>query len=245
MENSGYIALSRMTVQQRALEIRAANIANLNTPGYKGEKVMFSSFMVPQTGTSNVPGEKPVQMVQEQATWRDFSQGEISRTGNPLDLALRGDGFFVINTSQGERYTRSGRFSLSAAGQVVDVGGNPVLGTDGRPVTVPPDAGALIISGDGSLSSGINQIAKFRVVKFDDPQSLKSEGNSLFATTQPAQPVARPQIAQGAIENANIQAITELTKMMSEMREFDFASQFTDGSSEMQQTAIDRIGHKA
>jgi flagellar basal-body rod protein FlgF len=113
MENPGYIALSRMIVQQRALDVRAANIANMNTPGFKAESVQFSDFLVRQTGTAQPPGGRTVQMVQDRATYRDFSQGQLTKTGNQLDLSLRGDGFFVVQTSNGERYTRAGRFSLS------------------------------------------------------------------------------------------------------------------------------------
>ena len=132
MENPGYIALSRMIAQEHALQVRANNIANTGTPGFKGESLVFSDYLVRQTGINTPPGGQNVQMVQDRTTYRDFSQGQFSKTGNPLDLALQGDGFFVVSTPHGERYTRAGRFSLSPSGQVVDMSGNPVLGPDSQ-----------------------------------------------------------------------------------------------------------------
>ncbi len=245
MENPGYIALSRMIAQQHALDVRATNIANMNTPGFKAESVQFSDFLVRQTGTAQPPGGRTVQMVQDRATYRDFSQGQLTKTGNQLDLSLQGDGFFVVQTSHGERYTRAGRFSLSAAGQIVDMSGNTVTGTDSQPITIPPGASGVSVGADGTVSADTGDIGKLKVVKFDNLQSLSAEGNSLFNTTQTARTDDQPQIAQGMVEGANIQPVAELTKMMSEMRDFEFASQLADGEGQREQTAIDRIGHKS
>ena len=245
MDNAGYIALSRMIAQERALEVRAANIANTSTPGFKGESVVFSDYLVQQQGVSTPPGGRTIQMVQDRATFRDLTQGQLSKTGNPLDLALRGDGFFAVQTPRGERYTRAGRFSLSAAGQIVDMGGNAVLGADGQPMTVPAGSTGLSVATDGSISANGGPIGQLRVVQFDDQQSMTAEGASLFSTTQAARTAAQPQVVQGTVEGANIEPVVELNSMMSEMRDFDFASQFVDGEAQREQTAIDRIGHKS
>jgi flagellar basal-body rod protein FlgF len=244
VENASYIALSRLIAQQRALDVRATNIANVNTPGFKAESVVFSDFLVQQKGVATPPGGRTVQMVQDRATWRDFTEGQMLKTGNPLDLALQGDGFFTLNTSHGVRFTRSGRFTISSAGQIVDLSGNALQGTDGKPINVPPDSAALTVDGDGGISSDGAPIGKFRIVRFDDPQSMKAEGNSQFSSKQPPREVDQPQILQGSVEAANVQAITEVTQMMAEMREFEFASQFIDGEAQREQTAIDKIGHK-
>lgn len=242
MENAGYIALSRMVAQQRALEVRATNIANTGTPGFKSEAVLFSDYLLNQRGVTPPPGGRTVQLVQDRATWRDFGQGQVSKTGNPLDLALQGEGFFVVETSRGERYTRAGRFSLSASGQIVDMGGNPVLGTDGRAINVPPETSSFMVGGDGTITSDAGPIGKFRVVQFDDQQLMHSEGESLFETTQAARDATAPALSQGTIEGANIKAIVEITAMMAEMRDFEFASQFVDGEAQREQSAIDKIG---
>jgi flagellar basal-body rod protein FlgF len=109
---------------------------------------------------------------------------------------------------------------------------------------VPPDSAALTVDRDGTISSDDAPIGKLRIVQFDDQQSMQAEGNSLFSTKQTAHDVAQPEIMQGSVEGANVQAIVEVTRMMTEMREFEFASQFVDGEAQREQTAIDRIGHK-
>jgi flagellar basal-body rod protein FlgF len=245
VENSGYIALSRMIAQQRALDVRATNIANTGTPGFKAESVLFSDYLVQQKNLATPPGGRTVQMVQDRATIRDTAQGEVSKTGNPLDLALQGDGFFAVQTSRGERYTRAGRFTLSATGEIVDMSGNAVMGTDSQPMSVPPGTSGVTVANDGSVSTDAGPVGKFRIVQFDDQQSMQAEGNSLFVTTQQPRDVEQPAVMQGMIEGANVQAVTEVTRMMSELREFEFASQFVDAEATREQTAIDRILHKS
>ncbi len=244
MENPGYIALSRMVAQQRALDVRAANIANADTPGFKEESVMFSDYLVQQKGMSMTPGSRTVQMVQDRATWRNYQQGQLIKTGNTLDLALRSDGYFTVATPRGQRYTRAGRFTLSPSGQVVDMGGNTLVGTDGRPIIVPPDSANLVVASDGSISSDDGLIGKFRIVQFADQQSMQAEGATLFNTTQQATAMAQPDVLQGTVEGANVQPIVQLTQMMNETRDFEFASQFMDAEGKREQSAIDRIGHK-
>lgn len=244
MSNPGYIALSRMIAQQRALDVRAANIANVGTPGFKAEETLFSDYLVRQAGVSAPPGGRTVSMVQDRATFRDFAQGELSKTGNPLDLALQGDGFFAVQTPRGERYTRAGRFSLSPTGQIVDVSGNAVLGIAGSPITVPPGDTNIVVAGDATVSTESGPIGKLRIVGFDNPQSLAAEGSSLFAANQPPRGADQVTVAQGAVEGTNIKNIAELTSMMSDLREFEFASQFADAEAQREQTAIEKIGHK-
>jgi flagellar basal-body rod protein FlgF len=245
VENSGYIALSRMIAQQRLLDVRASNLANVSTPGFKAERLMFSDYVLRQNGIDTAPGDSSVQMVQDRATYRDWGEGDISRTGNPLDLALQGEGFFAVETSRGERYTRAGRFTISATNQIVDLAGNVVSDTNGQPLNVPEGGGEISIKGDGTVTVGGNQVGQLKVVTFDDNQQLQAEGGTLFTTTQTARPATTPQVLQGAVEASNTQAITEMTKMMAEMQEFKFASQFVDGEDQREQSAIDKIGKKA
>jgi len=241
VENTSYIALSRMVAQQRAMDVRADNIANMNTPGYKGESVLFSDYLVRQRDVTTPPGGRTEQMVQDRATWRDATEGQVSKTGNPLDLALTSGGYFAVSTARGERYTRAGRFSLGANGQVEDMQGNAVLGTDSRPLNIPQGDTNISIASDGTVSTESGPVGKLRVVQFDDEQSLKAEGTTLFAATKPPQVDAAPAILQGAVEGANIQPITEMTNMMGELREFEFASQFVDAEATRQQSVIDRL----
>jgi len=244
MSNPGYIALSRMIAQQRALDVRAANIANVSTPGYKAETVNFSDYLVRQTGVKTPSGGRTVAMVTDRASWRDFSQGELSKTGNALDLAIQGEGFFAVQTPRGERYTRAGRFTLSPAGQIVDGSGNAVLGVDGHPLSVPAGDASIGVSSDGTVSTESGELGKLRIMQFDNQEALQGEGNLLFASAQPGHQAEQPTVAQGAVEGTNIQGVAELTKMMNDLREFEYASQFADAEAQREQNAIDKIGHK-
>jgi len=242
VENTSYIALSRMVAQQRAMDVRADNIANMNTPGYKGESVLFSDFLVRQQGVAPVPGGRTEQMVQDRATWRDVTEGQVSKTGNPLDVALSAEGFFAVSTAHGERYTRAGRFSLAASGQIVDMSGNTVLGTDSLPINIPQSDTNISIAADGTVSTESGAVGKLRVVQFDDAQALKAEGTALFAAAaQQPRVDSLPAIVQGAVEGANVKPIIEVTQMMGEMREFEFVSQFVDAESTREQSVIDRL----
>ena len=240
MDNSALVALSRMMAQQQLLDVRAANIANMSTPGFKAGGVLFSDYLVKQPGAT-VPGGQTEQMVQDRVTYRDFSQGEIAKTGSPLDFALTGPGFFVVSTPQGDRYTRAGRFSLSASGQIVDIQGNVIQGSDGRPLNVPSGDTRIKVTADGTVTTESGQIGKLHIVKFDDPQTLQPEGATMFSSNETPQQMTQPAVVQGAIESANVSSVVEVTRMMAEMREFDFASQFVDGESQLQQSAIDHI----
>jgi flagellar basal-body rod protein FlgF len=244
VENSGYIALSRMIAQQNALDVRATNIANINTPGFKAQTVLFSDYLLNQNGASTAPGDKTIQLVQDRATYRDWSQGDLTKTGNPLDLALQGDGFFAVDTPRGERYTRAGRFTLSASNQIVDMNGDPVVDTNGNPITVPAGSTGLTITSNGTVTTSNGAAGQLRIVQFADNQSLQAEGNTLFNTTQTPAQMAQPNVVQGAVEGANTEAVVQLTRLMDEMQQFNFASQFTDGEDQRRQQAIDKIGRK-
>jgi flagellar basal-body rod protein FlgF len=148
MDTAGYILLSRLTVQQRATDVIAHNIANADTPGFRGSQSLFSSFLS-RAGGSATAG--PAHFVDNSATWRNMSAAPLRATGNPLDLALPGDGFFVVQTGRGDRYTRAGHFALSPDGTVVDTDGNALLGEDG-PIQLPPDSREIMVAGDGTMT---------------------------------------------------------------------------------------------
>src|SRR6202012_988604 len=110
MDITTALAASRMMAQQRAMDITANNLANANTPGYRNERVLFSDWIDPQSGTAATTGIRSISYTQDRATWRETQAGTITHTGNPYDLALSGDGYFTVNTKNGPRLTRDGRF---------------------------------------------------------------------------------------------------------------------------------------
>jgi flagellar basal-body rod protein FlgF len=243
MDTPGYIVLSRLASQARATDVLAANIANAGTPGFKASQTIFAQQLARQSGAETPAGGEQLAFTLDRATWRDMSAGALRHTGNPLDLALGGDGFFAVQTPRGERFTRAGHFTLSPDSQVVDPEGNPLLGEGGQPLALPPGDVRLEVKGDGTIASESGPLGRLRVVRFDDAQRLVAEGSRLFSAPQgvDAQAVERPAVVQGAVEESNVSPVAELTRLTAGLREFQFAAQFIEKEGERLGGAVDRI----
>ncbi len=241
MENPTYIALSKLDAQQRTMDVIAGNIANANTVGYKAERVLFSDFLVKQKDTRTAPGGEVLSFTQDRATYRDHSAGSLTQTGNPLDIALGSSGYFSVQTVNGTRLTRSGRFGLLADGTIADASGNALLDTGGGRIQLPAGDSRIQIAADGTISGEAGRIAQVGVVDVSDVNQLVPEGGKLFRADIPPQPAIQPKIVQGAVEESNVQPITELTHMMQTERDFQFVTQFVQSEAERQQNAIDKI----
>jgi flagellar basal-body rod protein FlgF len=237
MDSPGYVVLSRLALQSRATEVLAHNVANADTPGFRASRTVFAEHLARRAAAEG----GAVAYVQDRATWREAEAGPVQRTGNPLDVAISGEGFFAVETPRGERYTRAGRFTIGAEGRVVDLEGNPVLDVQGNPIAVAPNDTRLEIRGDGTLRSENGEIARLRVVRFADPQRLRAEGDRLFASPDPPEAVERPGLVQGAVEGSNVRPVIELTRLTAEMREFQFAALFAEREGERLHTAVERI----
>jgi flagellar basal-body rod protein FlgF len=245
MNNTTNIALSRLTAQTRAMDVIANNIANLSTPGYRAERMVFADWLSPQTGTTAPKGDRTLAYTQDRATYRDQAEGSITQTGNPLDIALTGDGFFTVQTAAGTRLTRAGRFTLQGDGSITDGAGNALLDSAGAPMRVAAADTQLTVTADGSLSSQNGPIGKIGVVKPTDANRMTAEGSRLFRPDVPTVPVTAPHMVQGAVEDSNVQAVPELVRMMSTERDFQFVSQFVEAEGQRKQTAIDKITQAA
>lgn len=241
MENPTYIALSRLIAQQNAMDVVAGNLANASTPGYHSERTLFSDWLSRQSGTDVPRGGETIAFTQDRATYRDHQQGTFSQTGNPLDLAIGGDGYFTVNTASGPRLTRAGRFTLTPNGVIADSAGNPLLDTNGQPLQVAAADTNLTVAADGTISSENGPIGKIGIVMPNDVNQMQAEGDRLFSVASPTSAVAQPRIVQGAVEDSNVQPILETVRMMDIMREFQFVTQFVDAESQRQQNAIDKI----
>ncbi|PZW46724.1 flagellar basal-body rod protein FlgF [Humitalea rosea] len=240
MDSPGYIILSRLMAQTRATAVLANNMANADTPGFQAQRPIYASY-ASRSQEQGSADARSSDYIWDRATYRDTAAGPVQQTGNPLDIAISGEGLFVVETPRGERYTRAGHFTLDATGRVVTQAGEPVLNGTGQPLTVAPGDGRLSVAGDGTLSSENGPIGRFRVVRFEDPQRLQAEGNRLFAAADPPIDVDRPALLQGVVEGSNVSPIMEMTRLTEELREFQMASQFADKEGERLQGAIDRI----
>jgi flagellar basal-body rod protein FlgF len=242
MDSPGYILMSRLSLQERSTQAMANNIANADTPGFRAMRPVFGQVMVNIRGAGGLPGDSSMSFPQDRATWRDMSPGPLQTTGNKLDVAIDGEGFFVIETPNGERYTRAGRFSIGANGRLVDQEGNAVLDSRNRPISFSAQDTQIEITKSGTIQSENGEIARLLVVRFEKPQNLLGEGNRLFdANNEAPVQIERPKVVQGALEGSNISPILEMTRLTAEMREFQYASNFTEREGERITNAVERI----
>lgn len=241
MDMPGYIVLSRLSAQLRATAVLANNVANVDTPGFQAERPIFAEHLHRQRDVVPPSGGRPVAFALDRATWRDTAPGPMATTGNPFDVGIQGEGFLVLETPRGERYSRAGRLHLDADRRLVDALGNAVLSDAGQPIALAAGDARIEIQGDGTVRSENGVIARLRVVRFEDPQAMRPEGDHLFAADAPALPVERPNLVQGALEGSNVRGVVELTRLTAELREFQMIAQFAEREGERQQTAIDRI----
>ncbi len=235
------IALSRQAAQQRVMDVIANNIANTNTPGFKAERVQFSDWLTRQSAGGTPPGDRNTAFTQDRATWREQQAGTITHTGNTFDLALASDGYFTVNTPNGPRLTRDGRFGLMPNGTLCDGAGDALLDTNGQPIVVSQTDTRISIAGDGTVSSENSQLGKIGIVKPADPMQLTAEGNTLFRSASPTVAIASPGIVQGSIEDSNVQPVLETARMLDGLRQFQFISQFIQAESDRQQSMIDKL----
>src|SRR5882757_499060 len=222
MENGSLVGLSRQIALQRELDVVANNIANLNTNGFKADQVVFQEHLMPLARANQFRGnDKQVSFVQDRATWLDLSQGPVEPTGNPLDVAISGNGYLTVQTPRGERYTRNGALQINGTGQLVTSEGNPVLGEAG-PIQFQPGDRQVTISLDGTISvregtsKTDSQRGTLRLVALDGGQQLQKDGSSTFTTTgggQP-QPTKTSRVVQGSIEKSNVRGVIKMSRMI-------------------------------
>lgn len=241
MENSTTIALSHLMAQERAMDVVAGNVANSNTPGYKAEHVQFSDWLLPAHGRLADAGERDISFSQDRATWRDQSAGSLSQTGDPLDLAIGGAGFFSVQTPDGVRLTRAGRFTLQPDGTISDAAGHSLLDDGGSPITLGSGDAHVTIAGDGTVTTEHGRVAKIGIVNPSDPNRLTAEGSHQFRADTPTAANPTPGIIQGAIESSNVSPMLEMTRMMQLGRDFQFVTQFVQAEADRQQSAIDKL----
>lgn len=244
MENTSYIAISRHAALWRQMEAVANNMANVNTPAYKGEQVMFREFLVRSSSPNTLNGDK-VSFVQDVGLLRDMRDGPLTKTDNPLDMAIDGEGYLVVDTPDGPRYTRNGHFRLDESGMVVTSQGYPLLQSDGTPIVFAPNEKSIQISRDGSISSENGEIGRLRVVSFENDQELRRVASGLYDSDQPPEDVAQPRVHQGMVEESNVQPVLELTNMIAITRQYEGVQKMLDNDNERQLKAYDVLSQPA
>jgi len=244
-----YIAGTGMLLQRRKMETITNNIVNAETTGYKKEFNVSHSFDEVLTRRVNDAQSRAVlgRMVgplnlgtQVDQLYIDFDMGSLEGTERPTDLALIGDAFFVVQTADGERYTKTGHFYLNNEGFLVDGEGNPLLGQNG-----PINVGGLdfTVDGNGNVFTAAGLVDTIRVVSFEDNNTLRRQGSNLFFATEP--PLAAPNpytIAQGFLEMSNVDIGREMVDMLAMYRTYETNQRMVTMIDETMGKAVNEIG---
>ena len=236
---SQYIALSGLRARVDALDRLATDIANVGTAGYKGERdtttaaERFSFDRSLQSAIDTAHGGRRL----------DMTDGAIASTGRPLDVALDGEGFFVVDTPLGQRYTRNGHFTIDANRKLVTEDGLDVVG-EGGPITM--GEGAIRVDADGSVWAGDSKAGRLSVVKFADPgQLMRDSGSRLRAVNQEAEPVESPAIRAGSLEQSNVSVAERLAELTTVSRGFEALQRSISMlMNDVDGRAIDNLGRR-
>lgn len=242
--NSGmYAAVSGSVAAMRRLDIISNNLANVNTPGYKKDKMSFEGLLAGPVNPPAVPqGKTADPILQKENVYIEYASGPVTQSGNPLDLALDGDGFFAVTTPEGTAYTRQGNFRTSPDGTLVTVDGYPVQGSNGSPVRV--QGNRIEIDSKGEVTVDGSPTGTISVVDFDKPYALNKIGNALFV---PADPQATPrtgkaQVMQSHLEGSNVESVSEMVQLIETNRYFEACSKVIRGFDDMAAKAANDIG---
>lgn len=248
MQNTLLVGLSRQVVLERQMDVVANNLANVNTTGFKAERSVFWEFLNTNAHEDNFQSrDRRVSFVQDRAAYHDFATGQMEPTKNPLDIAIDGSAFLVVQTPSGERYTRDGSLQIDAQGTLVTANGEPVLGNAG-PIVFQPTDNQISIAGDGTISVRQGNATtdsvrgQFRLVSFASQQSLQKEGSNLFSSTSdPGAPDTTARVRQGFLEHSNVNSVLEMTKMVEVTRSYTQIATMLQDQSDLHKSAIDKL----
>jgi flagellar basal-body rod protein FlgF len=240
MNLAGYVALTRQSGLLKEMQAVANNIANVSTTGFRREGVVFAEHLraLPVEGGG-------VAMTEARGRYTDGAQGALAQTGGSLDLAIEGDGYFRVLTGEGERLTRAGAFTVSGDGLIVTPDGHPLLDEGGGPIAIPFEARSIQVAGDGTLTVDGEPAALIGLVSIEDPALLFRETGVLFRYEGEPLPVEGGRIAQGFLEQSNVNSVAEMTRMIAVQRAYEYGQKLMDQEDERIRAVIRTIGARA
>ena len=236
MQTATYVALANQTVLGRTMDVIANNLANMSTTAFKNESPLFQEYLEP----GPTPGQT-ISYVRDAGVVRDLRQGDLATTGNALDVGIDGNGYFQVNTVDGPRFTRNGRFQLDSGRNLVTAQGYQVLNPTGQPITIPQGATSISIGADGSVATETGPVGKIALSSFNNSQDLVPAGNGLYATSATPTPDTVSTMHQGTIESSNVQPIIEMTQMLDVQRAYASAQNIIEGEDNRLKNAIDKL----
>ena len=231
MDNGIYVTLGKQITLFREMDMTANNIANTNTTGYNAEHIHFNTYL---THDKNQGVKNPLQFANHIRGYRDTEEGPLTVTGNDLDVAIKGDGYFTIQTPAGIRYTRAGQFERDKGGVLVTQDGYPVLDVAGQQIVFADDANNIKIGSTGNIKVNNQDFTSLGVVQFANPQLLERLDNKLYKSEVPGIEAPDAIVAQGTLESSNVKAVTELTNMISISRSVTEVAKFVEVMYDLQ-----------
>lgn len=235
MDAAGYATLNRQSGLMREMGVVANNIANSSTTGFRREGVVFSEYV------AALDDDPSLSMAHASGRHVDLSQSTLSQTGGQFDFAIQGEGFFLIETPEGQRLTRAGSFTPSAEGELVTPDGFRLLDAGGAPIFVRPDAKGVALAADGTLSAGGQPIAQVGLWQPSDPLSLRHQAGTMFAADG-VEPATGATVLQGQLEDSNVEPVSEIARMIEVQRAYELGQKFLDAEDERVRGVIQALG---
>ncbi|WP_375698779.1 flagellar hook-basal body complex protein [Pseudophaeobacter sp. TrK17] len=235
MGNVGYATLSRQTGLMREMRVVANNIANAATTGYRSEGLIFSEFV------QSSPGQQSLSMARANIFNTSMEQGQLTQTGGSFDFAIEGDAYFMIETPLGERLTRSGAFSPNAAGDLVTMDGYKVLDAGRAPVFIPGTAESIHVGADGTITADGNTVGQIGLFQPDEETTLMREDGVMFRAEGEIVESETAKVVQGFLEGSNVNAITQVTRMIEIQRAYEMGQSFLETEDQRIRNAIEKL----
>lgn len=240
MDNALMLGLQTQRVMQRRMDVAANNLANVSTSGFKADELLLEE--VQDTGASAEANPNDIIFVRDIGILHRMDQGAIAMTGNPLDVALEGEGFFMVQGPNGPLYTRDGAFSITGDGRLVTSDGHAVLSSGGAPIVLDPQGESPSIGRDGAIRVAGVEAGRIGTASFAAPGALSKVGDNLWDAQGQAPGAFEGVVLQGALEGSNVRPVVELTRLIEISRAYQSAARIVSGADELRQRAIQQLG---
>lgn len=221
MDNAIYATLSRQSGLMHEMRAVANNIANTETTGFRREGVIFAEYL----GRTEKPGDS-LAMAHARGRLVDLTDAPMTLTGAALDLAIEGEGFFMVEAPEGPALTRAGSFLLNPDGGLINPDGYPVLDDGGAPIGLPPGAVDIAVGADGTLSADGEPVARIGLFAVPDPAALMHRGGTLFLPGEEVAPLEEARVRQGYLEGSNADPMAEMARMIEVQRAYELGQSF-------------------
>jgi flagellar basal-body rod protein FlgF len=235
METASYATLSRQSGLMNEIRVVANNIANATTTGYRQEGLVFSEYI------QEARHQPSLSMARAEVRNTNLEQGVLNQTNAKFDLAIEGEGFFMLDTDSGDRLTRAGSFTPDAAGNLVSMSGHRVMDANGAAIFVPPDAQTIHIASDGTISADGRLVGQVGVFKPNNAGGMIREGGVMFRAEDGVEATAEAKVMQGFLEGSNVNAIEQVARLVEIQRAYELGQSFLKTEDERIRNAVKNL----